>query len=175
MKKVLLNILIGVWLVVAIITTISLLSMNKYRVTELGSYTFIAVDSNKLQPDFQKGDLVVVKKSANPSDVKAGDDIFYYNGDSRKAIVNLASVTSSEKVTTTESTYELQGGQSLSSKYVAGTTSNCQIIKNVGAIITILQSKLGFMLIIIFPTIFLFIYELYSVLSEIKSSKKKKL
>ena len=171
MKKVLFNILIFVWAVIAIATTVSLLSMNKYRITEFGNYSFIAVDSNNLKPDYDKGTLIVAKKTTE--DIKTDDDIFYYDSGTNAAIVNLGKVTEVTKVNETETTFTMQNGQGLSSEYVIGSAKEVKIVKNIGTIITILQSKWGFMFIVIFPSIFLVIYEVYNIIVEIRKDGKK--
>ena len=65
MKKVLKGIgivLVGVYLrVIAITLTVFLLNYNKYNITELNNKSLIIVRDEELKPDFQKGDLVIVK------------------------------------------------------------------------------------------------------------------
>ena len=165
--KVLLNILIGIWIVIAIVTTISLLSMNDYRITELGDYSFIAVDSDDLGSDFKKGSLMIVKKSLNDN-INVKDDIFYYEANNKKAIVNYGTVFSKTKVNQEETTFTLQGQQSISSEYVIGKSNETKVIDDLGYIITVLQSQWGFMFIVIFPSIFLVIYEIYNIVVEVK-------
>ena len=62
MKKVVLNILFIVYVIIAIFVTICLLSYNDFKVTELGDYSLVIIDDKELSPEYEKGDLVIVNK-----------------------------------------------------------------------------------------------------------------
>ena len=61
MKKIILNILFTVYAVIAVFTTVCLLSYNEYKISEFGDNSIILVTNDELSPDFNKGDLVIVK------------------------------------------------------------------------------------------------------------------
>ena len=80
MKKVLnffKNILIGVWVLVAIIATICLISYNDYSVSEIGNYSLLIIDNDRLEPDFKENDLVITKK-VSENTYRVGDKAFFY-------------------------------------------------------------------------------------------------
>ena len=80
MKKVLTGIkgiLIGLWVLLALITTLLLLSYNKYHVSEVGSKSIFVIDNERLEPDFNKNDIVITKKVAE-NKYKVGDYAFFY-------------------------------------------------------------------------------------------------
>ena len=172
MKKVLLNIIVGIWLVIAILTTISLLSVNEYRITELGKYSFVSIDSKDLELNYKKGSLLIIEKTPNDS-INSNDDIFYYNSNNKDAIVNYGTVSTKTVLDENQTTFVMQGQQSISSDYVIGKADTTKVINNIGYLITILQSKWGFMFIVIFPSIFLVIYEIYNIVSEIRNKDEE--
>ena len=46
------DIVIGVWLVLAIFVTICLLSYNKFGVSTFGKTTLLIIDSDEMEPNF---------------------------------------------------------------------------------------------------------------------------
>lgn len=164
-----------VYLLIAIGLTICLLNYNDYKITVLGDKSLLIVEDDALNPDYQKGDLVVVKKNIN-DDIKINDKVFFYNQYEGKVVVNLNTVTKTEKITDTETTYTMDNKYDVSSEYVIGKTETAKVYNNVGNILKVLQSKWGFLIIIILPISILFIYEIYEIIMEIKhpSTKGKK-
>ena len=111
MKKVLKIIgiiLIVIYAVVAITLTIFLLNYNKYNITEINDKSLIIVRDEELKPDFQKGDLVIVKKNQN-KDIKVGDKIFFYDNYKDIVSVNLGTVLEKESITKEETTFIMDG------------------------------------------------------------------
>lgn len=168
MRKFLVNILIFVYIGIAIFTTICLLSFNEFRVTEFGNYSLIIVDSDGLKPDYDKGSLVITERT---SEIQNGDKIFYYNASSKENVINLAEVAGKIITNGAETKYQLTNNYSVSSGYVAGKASDVKVIPYVGTALSILESKWGFMFLVIFPTLFAFIYEIYAIIIEIKNQK----
>ena len=58
-------ILLVVYAAMAITLTLFLLKYNDYNITEINGNSFVIVRDDDLKPDFNKGDLVVVKKNDN--------------------------------------------------------------------------------------------------------------
>lgn len=173
MKKVLKVIgiiLISIYAVVAITLTIFLLNYNKYNITEINNKSLIIVRDDELKPNFNKGDLVIVNKDAN-KDVKVGDKIFFYDNYKEVVSVNLGTVLEKEVVTKNETTFIVDGDYAVSSEYVIGTARTSKSYSKIGSILNILESRFGFLFMIIFPILILFIYEIYVVIKELKESK----
>lgn len=170
MKKILGNIIFVVYAIIAILVTICLLSYNEYKVSEFGNNTLIIIDSNNLEPDFIKGELVI----ANSEDkIELGDNIFFYNTYARDIEITLGKVTNIEKVSEKETTYTINDSIKLSSEYVIGSAKTASKYKNVGAVLSVLESKWGFLFLIVFPSLIAFIYELYVIAMEIKDRKNE--
>ena len=172
MKNKIISVLIAIWIVVAIFTTVCLLSFNKYRVAEFGKYSIFTVDTDILEPDFSEGSLLITKKT-NHKHIEAGDNIFYYEADSSDSVVNIGTVTKKEEVTATEATLTMQNEQKISMQYVLGKEDAAIAIPVLGTILSIIESKWGYMFLVIFPTILIIVYEIFAVINEIKSSKEE--
>lgn len=157
---------------IAMILTVFLLKYNDYNITEFNSGSIVLVKDNDLNPDFNKGDLVFVHKNIN-SEIEVGNKIFFYEFADEQVSINLGSVIEKEVVTDTESTFVMDGGHAISSEYVLGKAETSHSYAKLGSIVSILESRMGFLFIIIFPILIFFIYEIYAVIKEIKSPDEK--
>ena len=175
-KKLIIGILITVYLVVAVFLTACLITYNDYKISIFGDKSLIIVDNKEFEPDYKKGTLLIIKKNAN-DDIKEGDSIFFYNHYKSQVSVSYSKVTKTEKITDTETTYTITGDQPVSSEYVIGKASTTKAIEGVGSIMKFMESRIGFLLVIVFPIAVLFIYEIYVVVKEIvrpESEEEKK-
>lgn len=165
------SVLIAIWIIVAIFTTVCLLSFNKYRVAEFGEYSIFTVDTDILEPDFSEGSLLITKKT-NHKHINPGDDIFYYDSKSSDTVVNIGTVTKKQVVTSTEATITMQNDSKISTSYILGKSADATSIPVLGTILSIIESKWGYMFFVIFPTILIVVYEVFAVVNEIKLTKK---
>lgn len=172
MKRLIYNIIFTIYAVIAVFTTICLLSYNEFKVTEFGDNALVIINNDDLSPQYEKGDLVIVNK-ADRKKIKAGDSIFFYTTYEKEAVVNLGKVTNKEAITSTETTYTVEGDYMLSSESVIGPASTTTKIAKVGMVLAILESKWGFLFLIVLPSLIAFIYEIGVVFSEIKEAKKE--
>ena len=131
----------------------------------------IAVDTDILEPDFSEGSLLITKKT-NHKHINAGDNIFYYDSESSEAIVNVGTVVKKEEVTSTEATLTMQNDNKISMQYVLGKEDAATEIPVLGLLLSILESKWGYMFLVIFPTILITVYEVFAVVSEVKRINK---
>ena len=169
MKKTLSNILFSVYIVVAIFVTVTLLSYNEFRVTQFGDYSLVIIDDSGLEPEFNKGDLVIVNKD---DPVLTGRKAFFYDTYNEKIEIRLGVIEAAEKVTASETTYTLEGERKISGEYVLGPANTAEIMPKVGTILGILQSKWGFLFLIVFPALLAFINQIGVVYSGITSKKR---
>lgn len=177
MKKILdflKNLLIFMYVIVVIFVTICLLSYNDYKVTVLGTTSIIPITDDNLKPDYTLGDLLLVKRN-KLSEVKVGDKIFFYRTKSGETSIYFAEVTNTERVTDKEYTYTVEGDYRMSSSTYIGKTSTATVIPKAGRFLSFIESKWGFLFIVVFPTLIIFLYTLYSVVLEVKEGDKEEI
>lgn len=168
MGKVLFGIVGVAYMVCAIFLTVCLLNYNDYNITELGDYSLVLIRDKELEPSYEKGDLVVVRRNEN-DDVKAGDNIFFYNTYQNEVSINLGKVVKTNKLNEKETTFTMQGDQPISSQYFVGRAATATTYSNLGSIISVLESRWGYLFLIVLPILLLFLYEIYMVIMEIKT------
>ena len=169
MKKTIGNLIFIIYAIIAVFVTICLLSFNEYKVSEFGDTSLVIIDNEELEPTFNKGDLVIVDKSKR---IREGDTIFFYNSSADVVEVTLATVQNIEKVNDSEYTYAIDGDRSISSEYVLGNAGDVTKISTVGTVLGVLESKWGFLILIVFPSLLAFIYEITVVFTEIREGKE---
>lgn len=162
MKKVF-KILIVIYAIVAIFTTISLFTYNKYNISEIGNKRIIKL--NKDIDKYNKGNLLIVSKKEEYS---AGDNVFYCKLENEKCSINYG------KVTTVMGGNPQISGEEISKKLLIGTDENIKVIPVLGTIMGILESRWIYLFFIVLPILIAFIYELYTITKEVKKDKKNR-
>lgn len=76
-----------------------------------------------------------------------------------------------KKLLGTETTYTFEGDLKKSSDYVLGPAQDADVIPVVGGILSILESKWGFLFLIVMPSLLAFVYQISVVFSEIRGKK----
>lgn len=143
-----------------ILITSFILCRNKYGYTQIGEYTFdnvSLIDERNIE-DTKKGDLLVVRDS---NDIKVGDRIYYY------AAYNEAFIVRSDYVVDIESddysslyTIERNGEKvTIAHTRVLGKYSNTY--KKLGGVLDLLESRVGFLFLVLLPIMIVFIYQVY--------------
>lgn len=147
MKKIVLNIFIGVYLIITVLITYVLLSYNKYNIAEFNNSYLFADKSN----------LMIVNKDDN---IKNGDDIYYYGNNGKIKMGKVNSIS--------DNIYTLDNEYALDKDSVLGNKNEAKSYAILGSIYSILTSKWGYLFIIIFPMLIAFVYEIYEIVKEIK-------
>lgn len=163
------NFLLFIYILIAIFATVCLLSINDYRVTEFGDNTFIYIDKYSNSDKFKKGDLAIANKDTK---YNVGDEVFFYNAYDKIIRPTKAKIVAEEKISEKETTYTLDNEKDISSEFMIGKVSEAKQIKYAGGILSILQSQWGFLFLIVLPVLIAFIYEIYSIILEVKASKQ---
>ena len=164
------DLFIGAWIIVSIFVTVCLLSYNEFNIPVFGKTTLLVVDNDELEPEFNEGDLLIIKRESNKK-INAGDRVFFYNGNkSNEYLINIGEVTDKYTVTSKETTYNINNTK-VSGSYVIGRVNATKISPNVGRILGIFLSKWGYMFLVIFPTIFAIIYEILMIVDASKALK----
>lgn len=166
MKKVVINILIILYFLVAVLVTYFLLSYNKYNIVETNTKYMLTLKEKN--PDFKESDLLIIKKS---KDFKKGDYVFYYDTYASITTVKYAKIENITAINEEEQEIQLENDLILSSENILGKKQNTTSYKTLGEVFNILTSKWGYLFIIIFPMLIAFVYELYAIFREVKKKK----
>ena len=76
------------------------------------------------------------------------------------------------KVYESENDISFENGSTFDMKLVIGTPE--KVYKNIGSVLSIVNSKWGFLFIILVPCFLIFIYQIYELVIEIKFGKEEK-
>lgn len=170
-KNIFLDTILGIWIVVAIFVTICLLSYNEFNIPVFDTTTLLIVDNEELEPQFNKGDLLFIKRDSDKK-IEVGEPVFFYNGNkSNEYLINIGTITSKKQVTSKETTYTMNG-MDVSGSYVIGKVNGTVILPVAGTVLSIFTSKWGYMFLVILPTIFLIIYEIMMIIDSARSLKQ---
>lgn len=159
------NVVITVYILMIIFVTICLLSYNDYKVTVFGNTTLVPIIDKDLEPDYTVGDLVIINKN-DFSEISLGDTVFFFRTIGGETTINYAAVTGIEPVTEKEVTITVEGGYKFSSSYFIGKSETATVIPILGRILSILESKWGFLFLGVFPSLIAFLYTIYSIIIE---------
>ena len=147
----------------AISMTILLLNYNKYGLTQFGNTTIVPIIDEITSETIQKGDLVLVK-SRKINDLKEGDEIFVYRiVSNNKVIVEVGKIG---QIYLEEDAVAFENGDTFSKEFIIGTSD--KVYNKVGTYLSIIESKWGFLFLVLVPCLLIFIYEIYALIVEIK-------
>ena len=172
MKKIIYNTLIILYAIIAIVVTICLLSINQYKVSEFDSTTLLIINTNNLkEKGFSKGDLVFVDTTQKQ---ELGEDIFFHaTSELGKTTIDIQKLKDKQtSVVTGEVTYVLEDKE-IPSNLAIGPTKNSTRIAKLGTILSILESKWGFLILIVFPSLLAFLYELWEFIANVRAASKE--
>ena len=168
MKKVLkivLGIVICLYLVVVVFTTTFLLRKDDYGVSKFMGKSLILVEEDTLEPDYKANTLLVISK-VDADKIEAGDKILYYYDAQHK--LRFSEVTQKEKTNETSTTFIVKDNNKVTSDFVLGTQESTKAMSTIGQILYVVQSRWGFLFIVVFPLFLAFLYEIYAIYREFK-------
>ena len=142
-----------------IVLTSFLLCKNKYGYTQFGDYTFdnVSLFDAKNNKNLKKGDLLIVK---NSNDINKGDVVYYYAVYNENYIIKSGPVMEI-KSDDYSSLYTIDDNGPLS---VVGTRllgKYANTYPRIGGILSVLESRLGFLFCVLLPIMIVFIYQVY--------------
>lgn len=165
-KKIFTTTLIVIFLAFTITMTVLVLNHNKYGITQFGDTSLLIVKKEFSSEMYNKGSLVFVENKLI-KDYKAGDMVFTYHLDGQGgASVQYGKVG---QVFEDQDSLSFENGETYSKEFIMGTGTKSY--SNIGTYLSIIESKWGFLFIILVPNFFLFIYQLYTLIIEIKYGK----
>jgi len=168
------SILLFVWIVIAIFTTVCLLSYNKYNVSTFGNTSLIIIDNNDLEPTFATNDLAIITKDGASKYAKGDKVFFYYGNITTESYINFGEITEITTDEKAETSYSINGTK-VSYSSLIGKDNGAKVYHTVGLLLSIFESRWGYMFLVILPTLFILVYEIYSIVEEVKKETKKEL
>lgn len=162
MKKKLWHVVIILYVLVAVFITLCLLMYNEYNVTEFGNKVLVMVENDSTN-EFNKGDLIIVTKN---EDYDKDDSVFYYVSRDKNYFINYGMIEDEN------SDSVVIQNDVIDKDYVIGVSKNVTVIPLVGSILSLLESKWGYLCVIILPILIAFLYEVYSIIRELKGKSK---
>lgn len=162
-KNIILGILFVIYFVFVVIMTVLLLNFNDYGVTEFGDTSLILINDEISNDNYKKGDLVITKNKKIEK-INIGEEIFTYKIDSKGNVsIDLGKVGN---IYPEEEAIAFENGSTYSVEYIAGTPE--KTYEDIGLFLSVVESKWGFLFIVLVPSFLTFVYEVYSLIVEIK-------
>lgn len=167
------NILQVLIIIYVILITGFIFCENKYGFTEIGDYTFNNVSKldTKNIKNVKAGDLLIVK---NTNDLEAGDIVYYYAAYNEQYIIVSDKVVSKKKDRDTM-IYTLNENDPFmvsDSRVIGKYTHN---YRNLGKVLSVLESKNGFIFLVLLPIMIVFIYQVKQFLLLLRYEKLEEL
>ena len=171
MKKVIENIFIFIVLVIIIGMSVLLLSYNEFKVSEFGNKTLLIIDED--MKDFKEGSLLVVEKKRSDK-YESGDYVFYYDTSKEPVRTMFSPVIDLYDTVNGESSYIVGDDYVVNETHIIGKSDNVKEYKNIGSVLSILESKWGNLFLVVVPAFVLFMYEIFNLVYEISKAKNSK-
>lgn len=162
-KKILIGIIGTAYFIFALIMTILLLNFNDYGVTQFGNKSLVIINDEIASENYKKGDLVIVE-GQKVDKIELGEEIFTYRIDS-KGIPSIQ-VGIVGDIYVEDEAIAFENGETYSMEFVAGIGT--ESYEHLGTALSIIESQWGFLFIVLVPCFLIFIYEVYSLIVEIK-------
>jgi len=162
-KKIFIGIIIVIFSIFALCMTILLLNYNDYGVTEFGDKSLVIIARDISSDNYKKGDLVIVEKVAYDN-IKEGDEIFAYSVENGgKVNIEVGIV---KDIYEKEKTIAYKNGSAFSQEFLIGKATDTY--HDIGLYLSFIESKWGFLFIVLVPCFIIFIYEIYALVVEIR-------
>lgn len=170
----------GLWGLVEVIIIIYVICMtafllckNKYGFTQIGDMTYITINEHlqSYLPETKENDLLMVKQ--NNKDINVGDKIYYYAVENNEYVIKTAHVKENVISEDDMALYQLddEAKTTIATTRVIGKYS--AIYHNIGGVLDVLQSRIGFLLLVILPILLIFMYQIYALIIVIKYGEEK--
>lgn len=158
MKKVF-YVVLAIYVIVAVYVTANMLAYNQYHLTEWGGKLFINLKED--MGNYHKGDMIVLK---NRNDFSAGDYLFYCKLKEEQCVVSYGKIET------------MMGGiivnkETVSNKFILGVDDQVRVVPVLGGFLNALESRWGYLCIVVLPILCAFVYELVHISKEVKRKK----
>ncbi len=167
-KKIFIGIIAVIFFVFAIVMTVFLLNQNEYGVTKLGATSYIIINDAVTAEGYNPGDLVLVNER-RVDNVKMGEEIFAYRIHNDDQIdIEIGKVGT---IVVEENYISFENGATFDGKFIVGKSA--QVFPGLGTILSFILSQWGFLFIVVVPCFLVFVYQLYTLIIEIKYGEEE--
>ena len=168
MKRTIGAILFVIYSIIAITVTVLLLSYNDYNCSEIGGYTVYIVKDDALEPEYKEGSILLVK-STNDKHVQIGDKLFFYKVINSQEFEFVYRTLENKSQQGRHVLYNVAEGEAFDASYFVGKADDTIVIEGPwGTILSILESKWGYLFCIVIVSLLLFLQEVFDLVIEIK-------
>lgn len=162
-KKFIIGLLAVVFFTFAITMTILLWSFNKYGVTQFENTSLVVLKNKVASDKYKKGDLIIVE-GRKINEINPGDEIFVYKVDSDSQVtIDFGPVG---EVYLDDNAFAYENGSFYDSQFIIGEAT--KVYEKIGTYLAIIESQWGFLFIVLLPSFMIFVYEIYTLIVEIK-------
>jgi len=162
--KIIINILIWVFIVIAAAVTIISLNTKEKGVSNFFGYIPLSIQSASMEPAIYTGDLIISEKT-DLKTLKAGDVISFFSVEEEKVVIithRIVEVKNDKGVmafVTKGDNNELVDEKEVASGDIVSKFAGIKVSK-CGYILDFFKSKIGFFICIILPLFMIFVFQL---------------
>ena len=157
-------------IIYVLLVTGFILCKNNFGYTQISKFVFLTINQNNYEyiDDSELGELIVIRED---NEVKNGDVIYYYSVVDEQYVVKsgfVKNIITSDK----EDIFVLddQNNITVSSNRLIGTTMSSY--SNLGDILDVLTSSVGFLVFVLLPIILIFAYKIYELIIIVSNERK---
>lgn len=168
MKRTIGAILFIIYSIIAIGVTVLLLSFNDYNCSEIGGYTVYIVKDDALEPEYKQGSILLVK-STSDKHLQVGDELFFYKVINSTEFEFVSRTLEAKKQQGRHTVYQVSEEENYDATYLIGKADDTVVIEGPwGTILSILESKWGYLFCIVVVSLLLFLQEVFDLIIELK-------
>ena len=167
MKRPLGTILFVVYSIIAITVTVLLLSYNDYNCSEIGGYTVYIVKDDSLEPEYKQGSILLIKHTSDKN-LQEGDEMFMYKVLSSQEYEVITAKLDKKIQQGRHLVYSTTEEENYASDYFIGKADDTVVISGWGYLLSLLESKWGYLFCIVIVSLLLFLQEAFELAMELK-------
>lgn len=149
-------------MMVIILSTVCLFTMNEYGVCKMGNYSLFLTDN---LTGYDNDSLLLVNSDIN--NVKVNNEIIFYNTYKLRT-KDISKVISIKNINKKEKTFKLSNDKYLSSGDLIGRVKDVIELSFLNILFALFTSKIGYLVLVIFPILFLVIKIAYELITDMK-------
>lgn len=136
--------------------------MNEYGVCKMGNYSLFLTDN---LTGYDNDSLLLVNSDIN--NVKVNNEIIFYNTYKLRT-KDISKVISIKNINKKEKTFKLSNDKYLSSGDLIGRVKDVIELSFLNILFALFTSKIGYLVLVIFPILFLVIKIAYELITDMK-------